>query len=326
MSLRLSLAATHAVVWIVPIAALVSGCGRSAPHEQKTGNIRTHRTPVLYTTFTPTAYFVSRIVGEHARVVCPVPEGEDPIFWKPSAEAIEQYQNADLIVINGAEYEKWVACAALPESRVVDISVTLRGELMTYQTTTHSHGSAGQHTHEGIDGHTWMDPWNAIQQSVAIVAELKKRWPADAREWDSGFDALVADLQSLDARLTELAKRGSTAVIIASHPAYNYIAKRYRITIHNVAMAPEEALSDASLASLQAVLRDHPTDSPRILLWEEEPLESTRRQLQTALMIRSVSFSPCENMGTSAGGGIPDYIGAMRDNVARLENALAGAR
>ena len=39
--------------------------------------------PVVYTTFYPTAYFTERIAGDRLKIVCPVPEGEDPIFWNP---------------------------------------------------------------------------------------------------------------------------------------------------------------------------------------------------------------------------------------------------
>lgn len=279
--------------------------------------------PLVFTTFSPTAYFVGRIVGEHAQVVCPVPEGEDPIYWRPSPEVIEQYQKADLIVINGAEYEKWVANAALPESRMVDTCARFKEQFITFEATTHSHGAEGQHTHEGIDGHTWMDPRNAIEQSAAIVAALKKRRPAQTHVWECGFQELVKDLETLDARFMALAKSAAHATIIASHPAYNYIARRNGIPIRNITMAPDEPLTDAAVASLHALAKGGPPSALLIVLWEEDPLDATRDRLEEEFGIRCVTFDPCENLGKASAGTGRDYLAVMRENLTKLETALA---
>ena len=76
--------------------------------------------PVVYTTFYPTTYFTERIVGDLATVVCPLPDGADPIFWQPTDADVAGYQEADLIIVNGAQFEKWLANVTLPEDRIVD--------------------------------------------------------------------------------------------------------------------------------------------------------------------------------------------------------------
>ncbi len=60
--------------------------------------------PIVYTVNYPLYYFASRIAGDAAEVVFPVPEDVDPAFWMPGTEEIAAFQKADLILLNGAGY------------------------------------------------------------------------------------------------------------------------------------------------------------------------------------------------------------------------------
>ena len=60
----------------------------------------------IYTVNYPLQYFAQRIAGEHAQVIFPGPEDEDPAFWMPDTETIQRYQQADLILLNGAGYAR----------------------------------------------------------------------------------------------------------------------------------------------------------------------------------------------------------------------------
>ena len=57
----------------------------------------------VYTVNYPLAYFAERIAGDQARVVFPAPSDVDPAFWQPDRETIRTYQQADLILLNGAD-------------------------------------------------------------------------------------------------------------------------------------------------------------------------------------------------------------------------------
>jgi zinc transport system substrate-binding protein len=305
-----------AIGWAV--LGVVAGCDRSPPPSTP----QPHRKPVIYTTFYPTTYFVQRTVGEDATVVCPIPDGEDPSLWQPTPDVIRQYQGADLIVINGADFEKWLAAAALPLSRVVDSSASFRSEFVTFEKTTHSHGNQGTHTHEGIDGHTWMAPTNAIRQADAIKNSLVRRWPEHAARWEARFLSLRKDLEELDARLARISRQGSGALILASHPAYDYIAQRYALAIQNVHIEPDAPLDDSALSDIRARLANAPANSPRIMLWEEDPLPTTRDRLERELGIRSVTFQPCEVRSAEEQAANADYLSIMHRNLDRLSSAL----
>ena len=69
----------------------------------------------VYTVNYPLKYFAERIAGVHATVVFPAPAGGDPAYWLPDGKTISNYQQADLILLNGARYAKWIDMYSSPE-------------------------------------------------------------------------------------------------------------------------------------------------------------------------------------------------------------------
>ena len=68
----------------------------------------------VYTVNYPLQYFAERIGAEHVEVAFPAPSGVDPAFWKPDSDILRQYQQADLVLLNGAGYAGWVEKVSLP--------------------------------------------------------------------------------------------------------------------------------------------------------------------------------------------------------------------
>ncbi|MCA8961213.1 MAG: zinc ABC transporter substrate-binding protein, partial [Planctomycetes bacterium] len=123
---------------ILALLGFATSCTTSEPEPVRTGVIE------VRTTFYPTTYFAERIGGERVHVVCPTPADADPIFWMPDEGAIGDYQSAELIVLNGAEFEKWVSKVTLPERRVVRTAAPFADQLLRFeQAMTHSHGPGG---------------------------------------------------------------------------------------------------------------------------------------------------------------------------------------
>jgi len=274
--------------------------------------------PTIYTSFYPLTYFVERIGGTHVDVICPLPDDADPSTWRPTRDDIGAFQRADLIVLNGAGFERWAEQAVLPGSRVVVTAAPLADAFITFQTTTHSHGPAGDHTHAGVDGHTWLDPRNAIVQAEQILDAMTERFPEHAEAFASGFERLRTDLSALDAELGAIQVDGAT--ILCSHPAYSYVARRYGWKITNLDLDPHEPIG--ARAWTRIIDAAGAAQSRVIMLWESPPLGETAARLESELGIRSVWFSPCEMPGAEQIAAGEDYLSIMRANVQRLSDAL----
>ncbi|HED52832.1 MAG TPA: zinc ABC transporter substrate-binding protein [Phycisphaerales bacterium] len=306
---------TRQLAFMLFLSVIAFGCGSKKQAEPVAAKLD----DVIMTTMYPTTYMARRIAGGLIPVKCPLPMGADPIFWIPPRDTVEAYHRARLVVLNGAGYEKWVQSISIPESRIIDSADAFRDEFVTYELgVTHSHGPAGPHTHKGTDGHTWMDPNNAIEQARAIADAMKATWPEYANEFDSNLAELVADLRALDTELKDLTPKVESVKLLASHPAYNYIAKRYGWTITNLTLDPETGLDDEAKATIKSAIGEYA--GPVILLWESQPAHTDEPTPWA-----NVVFTPAELPGTGEKPIKPDYIDIMHANIQRLADALEQA-
>lgn len=276
--------------------------------------------PTIYTTFYPTTYFAERLAGDKVNVVNPCPPDKDPAFWQPDDKTIEAYQQADLIVINGAQFEKWVAKATLPRSKMVDSTHPLRDEFIKFKNAVmHKHGPEGMHTHEGIDGHTWLDPQNAGVQAEQIVKGLTKLLPQDAATFDSNLTALRGELEKLDARLKAVSQKLGDQQLLGNHPAWNYLARHYGWKIESFVVDPE---ADALTADEVTKLKDQLAKTPaKLMLFEAEPTAGLTKQLKE-FGLTVVLYEPGECLTPERKAHGVDFISLMNANVDRLEKAL----
>ncbi len=307
------LIATASLGAYLALALLVTGCGDSpnAGGEADSGNGK----PRVFTVNYPLAYFAERIGGSAIDVVFPAPAEGDPAFWEPDAEAIADFQSADLILRNGATYAKWTATASLPESTQVDTSAAFADRFITIaEATTHSHGTDGEHSHAGTAFTTWLDLGQAIQQADAIREALGGLLPDQATAFDANFANLRADLEALDGDLAFAAQGIGDQPVAASHPVYQYLARRYGLKIRSLLWEPEVVPDEATMKDLQELLEKHPA---KFMLWEGDPAPESVAKLD-AIGVGSVVFDPCGNRPAEG----EDFLSVMRGNIDRLAKAL----
>ncbi len=273
------------------LAWLLSACSAKEDGAQHDQNA------YVATTFYPLTEFTKALLGEDIPVECPLPAGEDPIFWQPGRAALEVFRAAALVVSNGAEFEKWLGLASLAESRHVRTANGFRERWIQFETTTHSHG-AGEHTHSGVDGHTWLDPELAQLQVAALAEALERRFPKLREVLPARAAGLDAQLAALDARLAAVTPRLAGVEFFASHPAYDYLAKHYGWKLRNI--EPQDLPASA--------------DRPMLMLWEGSPWDDAPER---AVHVR---FTPAEN--PDAQEAALGYFAIQARNLDGLERAL----
>ena len=270
--------------------------------------------PTVYVVNYPLQYFAERIGAEQVRVVFPAPADEDPAFWKPDVSVIAAFQAADLIVVNGAAYAKWLKTASLPKSKIVNTSVGFKADYIEARdAATHSHGPGGEHSHSGVAFTTWLDMRQAAQQAEALRAALSRLLPQQKSGFAQRYADLERDLLALDQRLDAIAGKQRAQPLLASHPVYQYLARRYGLNVQSVLWEPDVMPDAEQWRALQGILQTH---AAAWMLWESAPLPATVDKLQT-LGVKSLVFDPCGN--TPAQG---DFLSVMQQNVKNLEQAF----
>jgi len=116
----------------------------------------------------PLSYFAERISGNPEIVIFPAIDG-DPAFWEPKIADIIKMQQSDIILLNGAAYEKWLKAVSLPRRKIINTSKAFREQLIVMEESVdHKHGPSGDHSHSGTAFTTWIDLNQAAFQAKAI--------------------------------------------------------------------------------------------------------------------------------------------------------------
>jgi zinc transport system substrate-binding protein len=268
----------------------------------------------IFTVNYPLQYFAERIAGNHATVVFPAPAEVDPAYWMPDTGTITDYQQADLIFLNGAHYAKWVDKVSLPASKTIDTSRKFKDQyIYSTEATTHSHGSEGAHAHESLAFTLWLDLNLAVQQAKAIEKALIRKRPMLKNIFENNFLALKKDLMVLDRDLKELAARIQHHPLVGSHPIYDYLAKGYALNLKSVHWEPDEPPSFQQWQNLKRTLTYHPA---KWMVWEANPNQATVVKLKS-MGVNSLVFDPCGNAPDQG-----DFLTVMQQNILNLKKAL----
>lgn len=298
------------------ILAVPTSCKRSTETGAKKSTAAgTASPPRIYVVNYPLKYFAERIAGDAAEVVFPAPPDEDPAFWRPDLDTIAAFQRADLILRNGASYARWADYATLPASRTVDTSSGFRDRYIAMEDAVqHAHGPEGTHAHASTAFTTWLDPALAEQQADAIRSRFVKLLPDKAAELNRNFETLRNDLRSLDDRLQSITNDHHEQPMLASHPVYQYFARRYQLNLRSVHWEPSEPPGAGQWSKLDDVLEEHPA---KWMIWEAPPRTETDEGLSRR-GVRCIVFYPCGNVPPQG-----NYLQTMNDNIERLKAAFA---
>ena len=294
---------------LLALLILMAGCSEgpapAAPADDPAGLLQ------VRTTCFPVDWLVQRIGGDRIDRVNILPVGEDPPFWQPSGEVIAALGDADLIVVNGAGFERWTLTAALPVSKVVDASNGL--DLIHFEGSTHSHGVRGEHSHSGTDPHTWSDPRTYLAQARNVRDALVEADPSNGEYYDENLASVQEDLEELHREYSRVLAPARGLHLAANHPAYGYLARRYNLEIRSFDFDPD---ATPSAEQLQGFSTWAPDGGRLILFWESEPSPEVVQAFPDR--VRHVYLDPLEQ---PAEGGY-DYLAQARANLAILEGLL----
>lgn len=293
-------------------AALLVSCGEK---QKSTESDRGDRKPTIAAVNYPLAYFADRLAGDFATIVFEVPPDEDPAFWKPTDEQIARIQQADLILLNGASYAKWVATASLPPNSRVVTSESFETTYLKAEGVTHAHGKkAEDHSHGGFAFTTWLDLKQAAAQAAAAANAIAREFPDHKEVVMDNLAMLLSDLKDLDRVMASATAMLKGAPVIASHPVYQYWERAYGLVVPSLLWEPEMDLTEEAMADLRKIQDAHP--GAAIFIWEGEPLPAHIEKLRS-VGLTSVVVSPCANRPSSG-----DFLSVIKRGITSLQ-ALA---
>lgn len=210
----------------------------------------------------PQAFFVERIGGDAVTVNVMVGPGEDPHTYEPKPEQMRALSHSQLFFTIGTEYED----AWLPRLSEVNPEMTFVDSAEGIQRIPLSdphHHEEDDHTEDeddhddefGLDPHVWLAPANGKVIASNVLAALKAHAPDHADEFQGNFDALMADINILDAQIENLLAGVEGRAFMVFHPAWGYFADQYGLEQVPVQVGGQEP-SASDMAALVEIARE----------------------------------------------------------------------
>jgi zinc/manganese transport system substrate-binding protein len=301
-----------AAVVVALAALLLAGCtgGRSGP-TVASGDPARCPGPVLdlVVSVAPWGQVVRPLAGPCATVTTVIASAAiDPHEYEPTTGDIAAFQEADLVVLDGAGYDSWAAAAVADldpgPARVVAAQV------------------AGGADH---DPHLWYSPTVVHQLAAAVTARLQALAPADAGVFARQAAAFRAELAPYDRAVAALRPLAARHTYAATETVFDRMAHALGLTDvtpagYRRSVSNESDPAPADVAALQAALTGHRAD---VLIFNRQTEGAIPDQLRAAARRAGV---PVVEVTESPPQGSRSFVAWQTEQLRELEGALGQAR
>ena len=274
-------------------------------------------------TFSILGDMVERIGGEHIALTTLVgPEGDAHVY-QPTPKAARSVAEADLLFMNGLEFEGWLerlAEAASFDGAMV-VATTGVSPIAFEEHEDDEHDEHAGHDHGTFDPHAWQSLDNAVIYANNIAAGLAQADPANASEYYTNRAAFVAEIVALKSDIDAMmaALPADKRTVVTPHDAFGYFAEAYDLTFEAPqGMSTESEVSAADVAALITQIRRESISAVFIeSITDNRMMEQIANE--TGATIGGTLYSDALSGET---GPASTYLDMMRHNATTLSDAL----
>lgn len=231
----------------------------------------------------------------------------DPHDYEPSVADIAAFDSADLVVVNGVDYDHWAEDAA--GNAASDPIVIDAGEVT--------------HTGEGEDPHLWYSPELVDQVAAAITAELSTLRPDAGDYFDARAAAWQDDLAPYTALIADIRAEHADAPIAATEPVFTRMAEALGLVDvtppgYVAAAGNESDPAPGEVAAFDQLLSTRAADA---LIYNTQTEGAIPEQLRRAAEDQGIPVVEVTESVPSDAGGFAQWQVAQLES---LRQALAG--
>lgn len=215
---------------------------------------------------------------------------------------MQKVENAELIIINGAGFEEFLADVLPVNKPVLDSS-----EGIALFCGDHHEG---EHHHES-DPHIWLSIVNAKQMAQNIASGLISRYPEYADKIADNHSSLLEKFNRLELHAQELNDL-SHRELITFHDGFSYLAEAF--DLHILKAIEEESGSEASALELIQIIQDIKEHNVPAIFTEVSGATAAANIIHSEINVKVYPL----DMALSE----RDYFEAMDYNITTLKEAL----
>jgi zinc/manganese transport system substrate-binding protein len=323
------------VVAVVGVTALLAaGCGDDGDADDTASEGTSgSELPAVVVTTNILGDVVSNLLGDAADVETIMPTGADPHEFQPSAQQVDAMREADVLVVNGADFEEGLldtieaaeedgvaVCVAIDS--VETIEFTEDEDEHADEVEEEAHADEEEPHAEGVDPHFFTDPARMAVAAEGLTDCIVDAVPAlDTDEVRSSADAYVAQLEDLDADVeaTLAAIPEENRVLITNHEVFGYFADRYGFEVAG-AILPLSTQAEADAEALAELAELIEAEGVPVVFADTSAPDQLADALAAEIGDVQVEALFSESLGPDGG---ETYIEMMTTNAQRISDALS---
>jgi zinc/manganese transport system substrate-binding protein len=171
---------------------------------------------------------------------------QDPHLFETTPAVVRQLANAQIVILNGANYDPWMdkLLAAAPRpGRVAINAARLNGQK------------------PGDNPHVWYDPATMPAMATVLADELSKLDSPHAPEYAARLKVTLASLARITQRVAQLKAKHAGTAVTATEPVFGLMVDALGLTMRNqrfqLAMMNDTEPSARDVAALESDLKEH---------------------------------------------------------------------
>ena len=294
------------------------------------------------------------IAGDKATVTCLIPKGQGVHGFEPSPKDMNQVNEADLFIYNGAGLESFTdRFKETTEGDATFVEASEGIELLKGghhhhhdEDADHGHDHAAadhdhdhdaadhdhehehdaaehdhehdaaehDHEHEGMDPHVWMSPENAKEMAENICEALSAKDPDNAAFYKANYEKLSEKFDALNDSFEKVLSKAKYKDIVVSHEAYGYLAKEFGL--NQIPIEGINSESEPDPKAMKTIVDEMKAKGIKTVFTEPHEDDKIAQTIASEAGAQVKELDPMEYESDK------NYFERMESNLKTLESAL----
>ena len=231
---------------------------------------------------------------------------QDPHLFETTPSVLRHVSDAQIVVVNGANYDPWMnkLLAATPRAKRIVVNVDQL---------------AGKKS--GDNPHLWYDPNTAPKLAKALSDAFSKADAAHTADFAGRLSTFVASLEPLNDKITAIRSKYAGTAVTASEPVFGYMVDALKLKMRNerfqLSIMNDTEPSARDVAAFERDLKEHKV---RVMFYNKQ---ASNKAVQHLVDLARDSKIPVVGVTETAPPDV-SYQRWMLDQLTDTEKALVG--
>ena len=299
------------LIFSVTLGGWLTGCSEVA--ETQSTDTSEDRKKVL-TTFTVLSDIAQNVAGDNLQVESITRLGAEIHGYEPTPTDLVKAQDADLILYNGMNLERWFEQFLGNVKDVPSVLLTEGIEPIAIAEGPYA---------DKPNPHSWMSPKNALIYVENIRKAFVELDPANANAYNANAEAYSQKLREIDEELQADLEQvpASQRYLVSCEGAFSYLARDY--DLKEIYMWPINAEQQYTPKQIQSVIEKVKTNNVPTVFCESTVSNEGQKQVAKTTGAKFGGDLYVDSLST-AEGPVPTYLDLLEYDARTIADGLAG--